>query len=157
MNLRFRSIRHLPMATASLVLTAAVILAWWPYLKVQAIQDSEDFPSPFGLTRDQTARLTLLNIGETAVVGPEYRFLDARGNLLAQSADRIVIFPGQFRSFDFGLPDPPPGIVDIYGRAQVRAVVSALGGPDTKNLRVSVEVFDNTTGKTSFIISPPPD
>jgi hypothetical protein len=58
----------------ALVALASVWAAWgggW----VIAIQDSEDMPSPFGLARGQTARLTVLNIGERAVVGPEYRLL----------------------------------------------------------------------------------
>jgi hypothetical protein len=126
-------------------------------LQVRAIQDSEDRPSPFGLATGQTARLTIFNGGETAVVGPEYKFLNSRGDILAQSADTIVILPGHFRYFDFDLPNPPPGTLDLYGRIQLRAVVSGIGNPDEKNLQVSVEVFDNATGRTSFIISPPPE
>ena len=137
-----------------LVLAAAAIV-WTslPPRQVHAIQDSEDFPPPFGLAQGQTARLTLFNSGDTAIQDPDYRFLNSRGDVLAQSAERIVIRPGQFRSFDFDLPNPPPGIVDFFGRAQVRV---AVRNPDIKNLRVSVEVFDNATGRTSFVISPPP-
>ena len=139
-----------------LVLAAAAIV-WTslPARQVHAIQDSEDFPPPFGLATGQTARLTLLNIGDVAIVGPEYRFLNSRGEVLARSTERIVVLPGQFRSFDFDLPNPPPGIVDFFGRAQIRAGV--IGNPNEKGLRVSVEVFDNATGKTSFVISPPPN
>lgn len=138
---------------------AAALVLWtsWPARHVQAIQDSEDFPSPFGLARDQTARLTLFNSGDVAIVGPEYRFLNGRGEVLARSEERIVILPGQFRSFDFDLPNPPPGTPDVFGRVQVRAVVTTIGNPDEKILRVSVEVFDNATGKTTLFIPPPPD
>jgi len=136
-----------------LVLTAATIV-WTslPARQVHAIQDSEEFPSPFGLTRAQTARLTLFNSGETAIVGPEYRFLNGHGVILGRSADEIVIPPGQFRYFDFDLPNPPPGTVDLFGRVQLRVVVNAIGNPNEKDLRASVEVFDNTTGQTGFII-----
>jgi len=138
-----------------LVLAAAAIV-WTslPARQVHAIQDSEDFPPPFGLAQGQTARLTLFNSGDTAVQDPDYRFLNSRGEVLARSAERIVILPGQFRSFDFDLPNPPPGIVDFFGRAQLRV---AVRNPDFKNLHVSVEVFDNATGKTSFVLSPRPD
>jgi len=133
----------------------AVSWTSWPVRHVQAIQDSEDFPSPFGITQGQTARLTLFNSGETAIVGPEYRFLNPRGEVLAQSAERIVILPGQFRWFDFDLPNPPPGTpVDPFGRIQVRVEVL---NPDTKNLHVSVEVFENATGRTTVVLSPRPD
>jgi hypothetical protein len=39
----------------------------------------------------------------------------------------------------------------------VRAVVKAIGNPDIKNFHVSLAVFDNATGRTSFVITPPPD
>jgi len=153
MNTKYRSIKPLPIA-ASLALTAAVvILAFWPYLRVQAIQDSEDFPSPIGLAQGQTARLTVMNIGdEQGFVN--WKFLDAFGRTLAETPEPHLIPPGQFRSFDFDLPNPPPGIADVFGRAQVRVIVRTVGNPDIKILRASVEVFDNATGRTSFVIPP---
>jgi len=154
MKTSYRSAKLLAIVAA---LVAAVFWTLLPDRHVHAIQDSEDFPSPFGLVRGQTARLTLFNNGETAIVGPEYRFLNGHGVILARSADEIVIPAGQFRYFDFDLPDPPPGTVDLYGRIQIRAVVGGIGNPDIKDLRISVEVFDNATGMTSFIIQPPPD
>ena len=136
-----------------LVLAAAAIV-WTslPARQVYAIQDSEDFPSPFGLAQGQTARITLFNSGETAIVGPEYRFLNGHGVILARSTGEILIPPGQFRYFDFDLPNPPPGTVDFFGRIQLRVEVSAIGNPDEKVLHASVEVFDNATGRTGFII-----
>lgn len=140
------------------IFLAVAVTVWtlWPAQHVHAIQDSEDFPPPFGLAQGQTARLTLFNSGDTAIIGPEYKFLNSRGEVLRQSADTIVILPGQFRSFDFDLPNPPPGTPDLFGRIQLRAVASAIGNPDIKTLKVSVEVFDNVTGRTSFVITPPP-
>ena len=137
----------------AILFIAAIAWTSWPARQAHAIQDSEDFPPPFGLTQSQTARLTLFNSGDTAIVGPEYRFLNSRGEVVVQSADRIVILPGQFRSFDFDLPNPPPGTVDLFGRAQVRVAVKTVD----KTLRVSVEVFENSTGKTSFVLTPPPE
>jgi hypothetical protein len=134
------------------VLAAAILWTSWPAQSVHAIQDSEDFPAPFGLAPGQTARLTLFNSGDTAIVGPEYKFLNSRGDILARSEDRIVILPGHFRSFDVDLPNPPPGTVDLFGRIQLRVLVTSIGNPDEKTLHASVEVFDNDSGKTGFII-----
>ena len=143
---------------AILVAVAATVWASWPARHVHAIQDSEDFPPPFGLAQGQTARLTLLNSGDTAIVGPEYKFLNSRGEVLRESADTIILLPGHFRSVDFDLPSPPPGTPpDAFGRVQLRAVVSTIGNPDVRTLKVSVEVFDNLTGRTSFVIQPPPE
>ena len=135
----------------------AIVWTSVPTQPVQAIQDSEDFPAPFGLARGQTARLTVLNTGDTGIVGPEYRFLNGHGVILAAFPTETIIPPGQFRFFDFDLPNPPPGTVDLFGRVQMRVAVNTIGNPDEKNLRVSVEVFDNVTGRTSFVISPPPE
>jgi hypothetical protein len=134
------------------LVTAAAIWFAWGARQAQAIQDSEDFPSPIGIARGQTVRLTALNIGEKAIAGPEYRLLDSTGRTLAETPDGRLIPPGQFRSFDIDPPDPFPGIADNFGRIQVRAVV--IGAPDVKNLRVSLEVFDNATGKTTVFVPP---
>ena len=146
--------RDARMKLIAMVIAMLALAAVWGVGRVAAIQDSEDVPSPFGLATGQTARLSVLNVGEKAIVGPEYKLLDSAGRTLAQSADRDLILPGQFRSIDFDLPDPPPGISDHFGRIQVRAVV--IGNPDTK-LRVSLEVFDNATGRTSFVLQPIPN
>jgi hypothetical protein len=42
---------------------------------------------------------------------------------------------------------------DRFGRVQAQAVVTAIGNPEVKNLHVSVEVFDNATGRTTSFIS----
>jgi len=142
-------------AVAIALAALAPVWAIWGGGRVIAIQDSEDMPSPFGLAQGQTARLTVLNIGDRAIVGPEYRLLDSTGRTLAKTPEPHLIPPGEFRVFDFDLPEAPPGILDHFGRIQAR--VAAIGNPDEKDLRVSLEVFDNATGKTSFVIQPPPD
>ena len=136
-----------------LVLTvAAIVWTTLPARQVHAIQDSEDFPPPFGLAQGQTARLTLFNSGDTAVQDPDYKFLNGHGVILAAFPTETIIPPGQFRYFDFDLPNPPPGTPDLFGRVQLRVAVNTVGNPNDKNLRASVEVFDSTTGKTGFII-----
>ena len=155
MNAKSRSLKLLPIVAVLALTAAVVILASWPYLKVQAIQDSEDFPSPFGLAQGQTARLTVFNRGEDSGIIIDYKFVSATGLTLAATPEPHLVPPGQFRYFDFDLPNPPPGTGDFFGRIQIRAVVRALGGPDARNLQTSVEVFDNATGKTSVVIQPP--
>lgn len=40
-------------------------------------------------------------------------------------------------------------------RIEMRAVVIALGGPDTRNLRTTVETFDAETGRNTIFIGNP--
>jgi hypothetical protein len=40
-------------------------------------------------------------------------------------------------------------------RIEMRAVVTALGGPDTRNLRTTVETFDAETGRNTIFIGNP--
>ena len=144
----------LPRLIAIGVIFAAAAIVWTslPDRRVYAIQDSEDFPPPFGLAQGQTARLTLFDSGDTAVEDPDYKFVNGHGVILAEFPTETIIPPGQFRYFDFDLPNPPPGTLDFFGRVQLRVVVNPIGNPNDKDLRASVEVFDNTTGKTGFII-----
>ncbi len=65
-------------ALALLALAAglAVIIAAWQTQPVQAIQDSEDFPNPFGfieLTAGQTARLNAVVGNPNEIPGDEPR------------------------------------------------------------------------------------
>src|SRR5262245_11771404 len=132
------------------LITAATIWFALGVRRTQAIQDSEDFPSPIGITFGQTARLNVLNSGENRGIIIDYRFLDSQGRTLAKSPERQLIPPTQMRSFDLNADDLNAPR-DRFGRIQILAVVSTLGGPDTKNLHASLEVFDNATGKTTAI------
>lgn len=138
------------------VMTVIIAVGIWFALgarRAQAIQDSEDFPSPFGISFGQTARLSVLNSGERGII-IDWRFLDGQGHTLARAAGPQTIPPNQMRSFDLNADDLG-AVRDRFGRIQVLAVVRALGGPDTKNLHTSLEVFDNATGKTTIFIPSP--
>jgi hypothetical protein len=132
------------------LVTVAVICLAVGVRRIEAIQDSEDFPSPIGIARGQTLRVTALNAGGRAIVGPEYRLLDSTGKVLASTPEPHLIPPGEFRSFDVSLPEPPPAIADQFGRIQVRLVVANQNDP---NLRLSLEVFDNDSGRTTMFLS----
>lgn len=119
-----------------------------------AFQDSEDMPAPIGLAPGQTARLNILNRGEERGYIINWKFVDSDGQTLVQS-DRDTLIPiDRFMSFDLH-GDSLSDIRDRFGRVQLRAVVTAVGNPDTRNLHVSVEVFDNDTGKTTFVLTNP--
>jgi hypothetical protein len=129
--------------------------------RVAAIQDSQGditpaprscggcaLLDPFGLAVGQAARLTVLNSGEDRGIIIEWKFLDSQGNTLAQSEEPVRVPAEQMRSFDLD-GDTLDRLRDPFGRVQMRAVVRALGGPDTRNLKVSIEVFDKASGRTT--------
>jgi hypothetical protein len=136
----------------ALVVTAAIWSAWGA-IQAQAIQDSETILSPIGITFGQTARLNVLNSGEAKGLIIDWKFIDSAGRTLAQGPEPHIIPAGQFRSFDVN-GDELGAERDRFGRIQMRAVVTMLGGPDTGGSNgaqcVSVEVIDNATGKTTF-------
>jgi hypothetical protein len=123
-------------------------------ISVEAIEDPENMPESFGLARGQTARLNVLNSGEQRGYLIVWKFLDSTGRVVSEGPQPHLIPVEQIKSFDLSaeslaIPD------DQFGRIQLRVVVTALGGPDTDNLHVSVEVFDNDTGKTTFVLTNP--
>lgn len=140
-------------ATVITLVAAVVIWSAWGARRAQAIRDSEKVLSPIGITFGQTARLSVLNSGEEKGLVIDWKFLDSAGRTLAQGPEPHLIPPGQFRSFDVN-GDELGAERDRFGRIQMRAVVTTLGGPDTRDKKgahcVSVEVIDNATGKTTF-------
>jgi hypothetical protein len=105
--------------------------------------------APVGITMDQTARLNLVNIDVPNGMFINWRFIDASGLTLAQSA--VMLPLGKIVSVDFrraGSPLPPnaPDLIRAEVRAQVQ-IVSA--GIPSESLRRSLEVFNNDTGATT--------
>jgi hypothetical protein len=140
-------------ATVIALVAAAAIWSAWGARQAQAISESETILSPIGITFGQTARLSVLNSGEAKGLVINWKFLDSAGRTLAQGPEPHLIPAGQFRSFDVN-GDELGAERDRFGRIQMRAVVTMLGGPDTKVRNgercVSIEVIDNATGKTTF-------
>jgi hypothetical protein len=84
----------------------------------------------------------------------EVAFLDALDKIVARSNIQ-TIKPGQATFFGVTfdkLPTPVDGI-----RTQLRATIRAIGNPDIRLLRTTVEVFDNGTGKNTVFIGDPED
>lgn len=140
-------------ATVIALVAAAAIWSAWGARQAQAVQDSEKVLEPIGITFGQTARLSILNSGEEKGLIIDWKFLDSAGRTLTRGSEPHLIPPGQFRSFDVN-GDEIGAERDRFGRIQMRAVVTMLGGPDTRSENgahcVSVEVMDNATGKTTF-------
>jgi hypothetical protein len=77
-------------------------------------------------------------------------YLDATGNVVGR--DMKTVMPGHAAFFDVMFDALTPGDAN---RIELRAIVNVLGGPDTKNLVTTVEVFDSGTGRnTTYIIGP---
>ena len=143
-------------ATAIALVTVAAIWITSGARQTQAVQGSEDllpYIEQIGIVSGQTARLNVINSGETSGIVINWRFLDNQGRILAQSREPQLIPPGQMRSFDLNA-DEVNTTMDRFGRVQVIAIIRTLGGPDTKDLHTSLEVFDNATGKTTVFVSP---
>jgi len=107
--------------------------------------------APVGLTRDQTARLNLVNIAVPNGMLVSWRFIDATGLTLAQS---VVTLPlGKIVSVDYrrsGSPLPPNTDPPEQIRAEVRAQVDIINpSVPSESLRRSLELFNNDTGATT--------
>jgi hypothetical protein len=140
------------------------------------------FGTLFGLAQDQTVRVSIVNVDnpdfrtETQKFPPDpcmvqYKFFDSAGSIVAQT-EYAKILPGASLSFDLKFEDLKIGDVILaspkatsFGapRAQLRVATyllssgdfshKALGCPsDYKYLKLSVEVFDVASGKTTFMV-----
>ena len=104
----------------------------------------------FGLARGHVARINAVNIGnpDTRPIQVEMVFLDETGNVVGR--DMKIVMPRHAVFFDVSFD---PGREE--NRIEMRAVVTALGGPDTRNLRTTVETFDVETGRNTIFIGNP--
>src|SRR5437867_1909059 len=104
---------------------------------------------PVGITFGQTARVTAANTGTTAIVIVGGKFLDSDGNVLAEFA-RQTIEPGEMMSFDLNADD----IIRESNRIQIRVVIESPQ-PHLRDVRLSLEVFNNADGKTTVFLGGP--
>jgi hypothetical protein len=103
--------------------------------------------NPVGITFGQTARVTAANAGTRGTTITGITFLNSEGNVLGQF-ERQVIEPGKMMSFDLNADDIPRE----SNRIQIRAVIGIPPPEPEKNLRMTLEVFDNDTGKTTVFV-----
>src|SRR5205809_7118327 len=125
----------------------ALLLAFLA-LGVTKAQAFIDIYRPVGITFGQTARVTAANPGTTAITIEGGKFLDSDGNVLAEF--RGTVEPGEMMSFDLNADD----IVRESNRIQIRVVIE---GPvaHLRDVRFSLEVFNNADGKTTVFIGDP--
>ena len=103
----------------------------------------------FGCAIGQVARINAANLGgpDTRPIQVEMMFLDGTGAVVGR--DTQMIAPGQAVFFDVFFAGREGN------RIEMRAVVTALGGPDTKDLKTTVETFDADTGRNTIFIGDP--
>jgi hypothetical protein len=138
-----------------------IVITLWAMASVSA-QTGVGF-AMIGVAIGQTARINALNAGSASSTQDSscsvtMQFLDNQGQLLKQMV--VSLQPGKGTSLDLSrdqLPGDDP-------RAEIRAVLlfgysgGANPGPEVLqqydcNIVPSVEVFDNNTGRTSFILT----
>jgi len=138
-------------STLTKLLSALVLPA---ILSVCAATSAQAGPVPhlsgmFGVAGGQVARINAVNLGgpDTRPIQIEMQFIDAMGNVVAR--DTKTIAAGQATFFDFA------AFVIEGNRVQLRVLVGMTNPPDPdKNLKVTIEVFDADTGKTTFFVDP---
>jgi hypothetical protein len=161
------------LAISSLCLCALFLLAA-PLAVAQIAQtplgppDDINFAS-VGISLGQTARLNLVNLGpatpSTVPPGPcraQMVFLDTAGNPLAPMS-QLSLAPGQAGFVDLNRDALGFTTAVTNLRVQSRATISFTPPPDPEippgpcaNLRASLEIIDNFSGRTTGL-NPPPD
>ena len=104
-----------------------------------------------GIAIGQTARLNFANVGEVNGIIINYRIVDADGVTLAQSERPVTVPVGKIISVDLDrdtLPGSDP-------RIQIRVEFEVRTRTDLANLRTSLELFNNDTGRTTLFIGDP--
>jgi len=113
-----------------------------------------------GITFDQTARLSVVNVKTCAAAHPcapaqvELRFVNSDGNAITNGDGQprqstVTLASGQSAFLDLQCPGGCGA-----GRVQFRAEVpSCIGCGDGKGtVLATLELFDNTTGRTTLVM-----
>ena len=159
------------LAVSSVCLCALFLLAVRSAVAqiAQPPPDPEDINFPtVGISLGQTVRLNLVNLGPatpgTVPPGPcraQLGFLDSAGNLLAPMS-QLSLVPGQAAFVDLNRDTLgfPTTVTNL--RVQSRATISFVAPPDPEippgpchNMRASLEIIDNFTGRTTLLSAPP--
>jgi hypothetical protein len=108
------------------------------------------FPD-LGITREQTARINVTNLGDTSLNFSWSVFDNNNVNHLPPTV--LTLEPGQT-----GYADLKADAIGFFeGRQQIRPVIKFVDNPDLRkrgSILSSVEVFDNDTLKTRVVILP---
>ena len=144
---------------------AAVLLGLGVLSRAAGAFNPQPDPPGFGMVgiaEGQTARLNVVNLGNADPLHPpdpcrvELQFFDADGNAIAGSRARVR--PGQAVSLDYVASFVPADIATgavVAARAEIRPAVNTDTGLLPPQCRATVEIFDNSTGRTGVFIPPP--
>ena len=147
-------------AFAFLLLTGAIVgtAAIGNATRVNAFNPQADPPAfgMLGVTHGQTARL---NVVDATDIPPdpcrevELMFLDSEGAIRQRSVQCLMSGHAAFLDLNGNF------LEQIGNRTEIRGKVHLINSPErtVTNLVATIEVFDNETGKTIFILAPPPD
>jgi hypothetical protein len=146
---------------------AALLLAAGAFtIRARAFNPQPDPPGygMVGIATGQTARLNIVNVGvpdPTTGLPPDpcrarLQFVDADGNELASRG--VAPEMGHAKFLDFTPNFVPVSTVDAVAplRAEIRAVVLTDNGLPPGPCRVTLEIFDNVTGRSEVIVPPDP-
>ena len=104
-----------------------------------------------GITRTQTMRINVADLSDVPP-GPcrqvEMGFFDVHGNILRRSSQ--CVSAGQAVSFDLNGASIESSTIRRAIRAAIR--LDPPGDSNAVNIVATVEVFDNETGKTAFLV-----
>jgi hypothetical protein len=156
MKARNASPKVITVAVLAGILTATATLL--DRTRVSAFNPQPD-PPAFGMlavTHGQTARLNVVDTMD-ASTGPcrevELMFLDSEGNIRQRSVQCLMSGHAAFLDLNGNF------LEQTDNRAEIRGKVHLINPPERTmtNFVATIEVFDNETGRTSFVLTPPPD
>ena len=102
---------------------------------------------PVGLAREQSISASVFNSSEDrAIIINGGKFQDSQGTILAEFG-RTTVAPQHMVSLTLDRET----LMREESRIQISAVVTFPSMPDLRDARVSVEVIDNATGKTTVL------
>ena len=117
-----------------------------------------------GIANGQTARLNVVNLGvpdPTTGLPPDpcrmrLQFVDAEGNVLVSRG--VAPEMGHSKFLDFTPSFVPINTADAVAplRAEIRPVMFSDNGVPPDPCRVTLEIFDNVTGRTQIALYAPP-
>ena len=124
-------------------------------LPASAIIVINGYTGLFGITSEQTIRVSVLNLDAASGIVPCTKVFDPAGRLLAQIDATAALRRGEGTYLDF---DAAALRLPAGERAQVRVELSFLPPErgqravriDDDDVMLSLEVFDTQTGKTGF-------
>ncbi|HTG93567.1 MAG TPA: hypothetical protein VL866_13335 [Pyrinomonadaceae bacterium] len=146
------------LATTAILGVLAIVFAVWAARPVHAIIIIGTKTGLFGVTTDQTVRVSILNSALTkGGIIPCAGIFDINGNRLARFEGTMPLRVGHGTYFDFDATS-----LDLRAgeRAQLRVEVELEPSLDDgrsnhmkpDDIVVTVEVFDNVSGKTMFVV-----